>query len=308
MIENKKLCKLDVNVKNASKFEDVPLETFFGDDESKKAPIRGVISKIANNNKTVIEGIESLISENMLFRSFERAISLLVTAQNEKHLQRVEAALQTSVNEIKNYFGKNNSHMSDTKISLYLYTLQYLIFNLDKWKFSRKKHNNYKPILFLKLNYAEYKCKTCNLSTDLIRKLCFTDIYQQLHDENLQNFEFLDEQALENFIKCLDKYSLTHNVNDLYSGPKLEKLDLKKDRDIELIIDYIQIRFQLKELTLHFYTRNFHTVNEVIAEFIGNKDLYQIYTLANDIKNYLSRKENFTSILNVKNSNVKSNL
>ena len=46
MIENKKLCKLDINVKNASKFENVPLETFFGDDESKKAPIRGVIPKL----------------------------------------------------------------------------------------------------------------------------------------------------------------------------------------------------------------------------------------------------------------------
>jgi len=281
-------------------FEEVPLETFLGAESARKAAVHSIIAKIANNDKTVIAGIESLMYDEFVFTSFERAITLLITAKTEQQLQRVEAALQVTTNEIKNNHAKNSQYISHKKASLYLYTLQKLIFNLDKWKLPGKKYNLYKPQLTKKLQYARFKCKYLRISDDTIRLECFTDAYQQPYDENLRNFEFLDEQELDGFIKRIERYETTHNSNDIYKRRPLNELyaTAKNANNIDNLIAYIKAYKGIRELTLHYYTRNFHSINDIIAKYVGSNDLYNIYNIAESLKDYLQREEQFKAMMN----------
>ena len=276
-------------------FEDVDPQTFLGDNSA----LRTIIAKIANNNQTVITGIESLINEELIFRSFDRALSLLITAKNEQNLQRVEAALQITINEVRNFNAKGSPYMGNKKTSLYLYTLQTLIFNLGKWKFPDKKRNTFKPSLLVKLQYAKLKCAYANVGYDVIRDECFTSMYQQPYDKNLQNFEFLDEQRLDSFINRLRKYEKTHNPGDLYEPKSFDQLyaSAQKSNTIEKVINYLKVTFGVKDLNMAFYQSNYNAINAAIGKFVGSNELQTIYCISEALKNHLQSEEQFKATL-----------
>lgn len=288
------------SITNNLKFEEVPLETFLGAESARKSSVHSIIAKVANNNKTVIAGIESLLYDELIYSTFERAIKMLLTAKTEAHLMKVEAALQVTSNEIQNYHAKGSQYLSKKKASLYLYTLQYLIVNLEKWKLPGKKYNGYKSQLSQKLYYARFKCKCLNISDDTLRLECFTDAYQQPYDENLRNFEFLDEKELDGFIKRIERYETTFNLDDLYKRKPFNELysTVKNSNNIENLITYIKAYKGVKDFSLHYYTRNFHAVNDIIAKYVGTNDLYAIYNIAESLKDYLQRSEYFKNMIN----------
>jgi len=157
----------------------------------------------------------------------------------------------------------------------------------------------YKPSLILKLQFVKTKCKCLNIGDDIIRSQCMTNEFQQPYDENLRKFEYLDEQALNDFTRRVNIYEKSRNMNDLTvpRSPKFNTVKQKTNTGLEKIIFFIESTFNLKELTLHFYTRYFHYINEEVAKFIGSNDLYQIYTIADMIKEHLEKKEQFREII-----------
>ena len=100
---------------NKPKFEDIPLEAFLGSESKQKTQLRAILAKIADNNQTVIAGIESLLAEEVIFRSFERALPLLLNAKTTAQLKRAEASLQITANEIKKYKDKGSFYISNKK-------------------------------------------------------------------------------------------------------------------------------------------------------------------------------------------------
>lgn len=287
-------------------FEDVPLETFLGAESARKIGITKIISKITSN-KTVAAGIESLLYDELLSEDFERAFKMLLTAKNETQLLKVEATLQIISNKIKTYYQKGSQYLTSKKASLFLYTTQHLIFKLGKWKLPNKQCNIYEPQLAKKLKYARFKCKCLNIKDDTIRLECFTDAYQQPYDKNLRNFEFLDEQKLNSFIKRVERYETTFNIDDLYEKKPLNELyvSVKNANNIENLIAYIKAYKGIKDLTLHYYTRNFHAINDIIAQYVGSNDLYNIYNIAEALKDFLQREEHFKAIINYENTRIK---
>lgn len=288
------------NFTNNAAFEDVDLQTFLGDNSEENYALHSIIVKIANNNPTVAAGIESIMKGELSFRSFDRALSTLITAKNERALQSVEAALQVTIGEVKNYHAKGSPYMGNKKTSLYLYTLQTMILNLGKWKLPNKLRNTFKPNLLVKLQYARMKCAYAGVDENVIRQECFTTAYQQPYDKYLRNFEYLDEQRLDAFINRVRRYEVTQNPGDLYERRSYEELyaETQKSNTLEKIVLYIESTFGIKKLDTDFYTRNFHAVNEVIAHYIGSNELQKIYSISDLLKQYLEGREQFKATLN----------
>lgn len=284
---------------NNNDFQEVPVNSFLKNNSGNETALHHIISKIANNNPTVTEGIESLLGENINLRSFRRVLPMLLVAKSEQQLQKVEAALQVTENEIKEYHAKGL--ISIKKVSLYLYTTQNLILNLDKWEFPEHRINHYRPQLMRKLEELRFKCGYLNISENVIRKECFSDAYKQPYDKNLRSFEYLDEKLLDNFTKRVRKYEMTRNSYDLYHGSKLTKLNTKQsmvaNQTIETLIFVIESNLGIEELNSHYYSRNFHIVNEIIAKYIRTNDVYVIYAIAESLKEYLESREQFQSTL-----------
>ena len=280
-------------------FEEVDPQVFLGDSSGQKAVIRSIIAKIANNNPTVTTGIESLMNEELIFRSFDRALSLLITAKNEQNLQRVEAALQVTINEVRNYNAKKSPYMGNKKTSLYLFTLQNLILNLDKWKFPNKKKNTFKPNLLLKLQYAKLKCAYANVNENWIRFECFSSAYQQPYDKYLSNFEFIDEQRLDSLINRLRKYETTKNPDDLYDSKTISdfRASIQKNNRFDKVITYIEVTFGIKKLNLQFYTTNINAVNQAIAKYLGTNEIQTIYGVSEALRQHLVSQEQFKATM-----------
>lgn len=277
-------------------FEDVDTQTFLGEEAS---AMHRIVTKVANNNPTVTAGIESLLREDLVFRSFERAFALMITAKSEQHLQRAEAGYQVTINEIKQYHASNSRYLDHKKTSLYLFTLQYLILHLGKWKFPEKRVNNFKPTLLQKLHEARLRCAYAGIGYDVLRQACFSKDYQQPYDKNLRNFEFLDEQRLDTFLANLKRYDTTRTAHQLYKLKSLSRdnAPTQAENALEKIIRHVETTFGIKELNLHFYTRNFHAINEVIANFIGTNKLPVIYNVAETLRQYLESQEQFKTTL-----------
>jgi len=288
-----------VNLKD-DKFQEVSIDSFINDDPNKGTALRHIISKIASDNPTVIAGIESLLNEDVNFRSFRRVLPKLLLAKNEQQLQKVEAALQITANEIKDYDAKGSLYITHKKASLYLYTIQNLILNLDKWEFPENRINQYRPRLMVKLEDVRFKCGYLNISENVIRKECFSDAYKQPYDANLRSFEYLDEQLLDAFANRIRKYEMTRNSHDLYHGSKLTTFKMNDaavaNRTLEKIIYNIESNLDIN-LNLYYYTRNFHKVNEIISQYLGTNDVYVIYSIAESLKQYLESREQFQSTL-----------
>lgn len=284
---------------NKPKFEDIPLEAFLGSESKQKTQLRAILAKIADNNQTVIAGIESLLAEEVIFRSFERALPLLLNAKTTAQLKRAEASLQITANEIKKYKDKGSFYISNKKISLYLYTLQYLIVNLGKWKLQENNANTYKPSLLTKLHYVKFKCACLGIKKDVIRSECFSTDYQQPYDDNLRNFEYLDDEELDAFIKRLARYEVTRNARDLYKKTSLSFHQewVNDYNELEILIYHINANFSLRELTLKFYKDHTREINKIISKYLETDDLFKIFEVSQSLKDHLIKEQQFNDLL-----------
>jgi|GEM_PF-3241676 len=284
-----------------SAFEDVDIQTFTGTSTPESDALRTIITKIAGNNPTIISGLESLLTEKVILRSFERAILTLVTAKNERALQTVEAGLQTTINEVKMYNAQNSPYMTRQKTSLYLYTLQHLILNLDRWTLPKHAFNHFKPALKEKLQYARQKSMAFGITDDIVRRECFSTDYQQPYDPSLRNFEFLDESRLDSFINRLHRYEITQNPRDLYNFRSYTepKGASEKTKAVETIIKHMEKRFQIKEMDLNYYKQNCNAINKEIVCIFGPDNLPAVVEIIDSVSQYLEAKQHFQTQLGI---------
>ncbi|MCM1403903.1 MAG: hypothetical protein NC133_00110 [Prevotella sp.] len=254
------------------------------------------IAKIAGNNPKVMQGIESMLNGEVIFHSFERALSLLIIAKNEHYLQAVEAGLQVTINEIKNYYAQHSPYMDDEKTSLWLYTLQYLITNLGKWEFANKKENHYQPSLMQKLRYVEIKGANLGLRNNTIHNECFTKDHQRPNDQDLRNFEFLDEQRLDSFTNRLNKFEITQNPHDLFDSTRSFQASQQSAfthnyvNILEKVIQHLQATLHVLEFDLTYLIQHAELINQEIAKYIGSHDQDKIDSINKAIFRHIEKQ------------------
>ena len=281
--------------KAGMKFENVDIQDFLEENKASNVALRKIINKVAGDNPTVALGIESLMSERIILRSFERAFVTLISAKNDHTLQSVEAGFQTTINEVKSYHEQNSPYMTAKKTSLYLYSLQHLIMNLDGWKLPNHERNNFKPALKTKLQQARSKSKILGINDSMVRSECFSTDYQQPYDPVLRNFEFLDEVRLDNYLNNLRKYELTRNLSVLYDSKMFPtaRATNQKTKAIETLIRHMEKKFKIKELNLEFYKKHFNVINQEIIKLVGADSLGTIHDVIDAITQYLEAKAQF---------------
>ena len=286
-------------------FEDVDIQTFIGSNTPDNASLRAIIVKIAGNNPTMVSGLESLWTEEVLLRSFQRGLLTLVTAKNERALQTVEAAFQTTINEVKTYNAQNSPYMDDKKTSLYLYTLQNLVMNLDRWKLPHNALNRFKPALKEKLQYAKLKSISFGIGDDIIRRECYSTAYQQPYDPALRNFEFLDEARLNSYINHLRRYEVTQNPRDLYNFKTLTppKITTKRTQAVETLIKHMEKKFQIKKMDLNYYKKNFYAINQELIEILDSNDIPKVSEVIDSIAQYLEAEQQFQNQVGLTTNN-----
>lgn len=278
-----------------SEFEDVDIKDFLDANKPENIALHKIINKIAGDNPTVALGIESLLTEKIILRSFERAFSTLITAKNARVLHNVEAGFQTTINEVKNYHDQNSPYMTRQKTSLYLFTLQHMIMNLDHWTLPHHEINDFVPSLKKKLKYARSKSKLLNINDNIVRRECFVTDYQQPYDPVLRNFEFLDENRLDSYINRLHKYEITKNPNDLYDAKMFptSRVTNQKTKAVETIIKHMEKKFKIKELDINTYKKHYKAINQEVVNLFGADDLPAIYEIIDAITQYLGAKQQF---------------
>lgn len=279
-------------------FENVDLGVFLDTNDSSKNPkLRSIIAKIADNNKDVMDGIDMLLHETVSLPSFERAISLLVTAKSERNLQSVEAALQVTVNEIKKLHAKRSPYMTTKKTALYLYSLQYLLTHLGKWKFQNGEQNKFTPTLVQKLQDVKFKSSYLGIPDDAISRECFTDMYRQPNHPVLRNFKFLDEQRLDSFANRLDEYERTRKSADYPITPKgfqpsrQELMQKRQDNVLKKIIQHLEDTFGISKLDLDYLVLNLPMVSREIGKFIGSNDQQKIEDITYKLMQHLEYQQ-----------------
>ncbi len=258
---------------------------------------KDTIAQIAGNNPKVIAGINALLNENVIFRSFDRALNLLLNARSEHYLRAVEAGLQVTVNEIKNYHVQHSPYITDDKAALYLYTLQHLITHLGQWEFKNGEPNHYKPILTQKLRYVELKGASLGIRKDMIRRECFSKAYQQPNDQVLSNFEFLDEQRLDTFTNRLNRYEITQDPCNLFESNKNFQTLLKTISSpnyihiMEKLIQHLKESLEIMELDLTYLKQNVQTVSKEVGKYIGSNDPQKIESINKAILRHLENSQ-----------------
>ncbi len=280
------------------KFENVDLGVFLDtNDSTKNSKIHAIIAKIADNNPDVIDGVEMLMHESIAFPSFDRAIALLVTAKTERHLQAAEAALQMTINDIKTLHAKRSPYMTTKKTALYLFSLQYLITHLGKWKLQNGERNNFTPSLVQKLQDVKFKSSILGIPDDTISRECFTDMYRQPNHPVLRNFKFLDEQRLDSFANRLDEYERTRKSVDYPIAPKgfqPSQQELKQEQQknvLKKIIHHLEDTFGIPKLDLDYLMLNLPMVSREIGKFINSNDQQKIEDITFKLMQHLEYQQ-----------------
>ncbi|MBR4418839.1 MAG: hypothetical protein IKT33_02410 [Clostridia bacterium] len=282
---------------NQTKYDFVPLNTFLGKKNTAVSKMDLIIEKITNNLK-VREGIKSILDGEILFRSFNRAITILLTAKNKAQLERADRSLQIAANEIKNYEKIGGSSIPHYQIALYLYTIQELMINLDKWKLPGNQETNYVPSIIEKLRNVKFKCACLGLNEDVIREECFSNDYQIPYDDVLRNFVYLDEEEVDAFLKRLSRYEVTQYYGDLYKKTLQSTWKVASEEyDIGIILCHIKINLGINRLTLKSYEENHWEIRKIINQYIGTDDIYPRTVLANALKDYLLKEEQYNKTL-----------
>ena len=243
--------------------------------------IKSLLSKISN--KTARNGVIALFNEEYSFKSLDRALDVISMAKTEHDLQVVEAALQTTINEIREFNVHGSKCWNDGKASLYLFTLQYLILNLNKYELENSK-NNYVSQLAFKYQNTCKKCIDLSVDLDIMNQQCLTTEYQQPENEDLKNFKFIDLKRVDAFNMRLNRYAVTRNKEDLFDTKDyLKGLPTKEQIDIILnkLILHFEKKYKLEKFTLKAYDEHlieilneintiFATANKGVSRYIND--------------------------------------
>ena len=231
--------------------------------------IKNLLSKISD--RTAKSGIIVLFTEEHTLKSLDRAKEVLNTAKNEHDLQIIEAALQTAITEIREFNIRGSQYWDNGKTSLYLYTLQYLILNLNKLDLGNNAENKYTPKIVTKLQEMHAKCDELGINFNVMRQQCITTQYQRPDNDELRNFKFIDVNRVDAFNSRLKKYAVTHNKEDLFDSKQLYQT-LPTSEQIDIIINklttHLERKFNITKLDLSTYdTRILDILQEINTLF-----------------------------------------
>ena len=252
--------------------------------------VKAILANISD--KTAANGVVALLNEEYPFHSYERALEVLSTSQKkENDLLIAEAALQTTINEIKEFNQRNPKYWSDQKTSLYLYTLQYIILHLSAFEKSIDK-NNYKPRLVAKIHEISARCARLGLDIEIMRSQCLTTQYQQADNSVLRDFKFIDLERVESFSRRLKKYEITHKINDLYESNLYQQLPTTSQIDaiIQKLITHMEKKFSIK-LDLQSYEKNCGPIINEINNLFTTADPGVVQYISEALKKNLEAKE-----------------
>lgn len=167
------------------------------------------LTKLINAEPFLLNGVENLVNDRLVFDALNRAATALANAKNSDNLQAAEAGFQTTINEIRQINQTKNSYISNDKAAQYIFTLQNSIFCLSDWKFANGKENNYVPLLTRKMNQMLMQATEMGLDPAAIRDYCYSDAYQSKTRPELADFQFLDDQKMDAVLNDFRQYQLT---------------------------------------------------------------------------------------------------
>ncbi len=289
----------NVSYHNQPKYDFVPLNTFLGKKIVLSPKVDVIIEKITNNLK-VREGIKMLLNGEIVFRSFNRAITILLTAKNKAQLERAEGSLQVAANEIKNYEINGGASISHYQVALFLYTIQELMINLDKWKLPGNKESSYIPNIIQKLNNTKFKCACLGINESVIRDECYSTDYQIPYDDVLCNFIYLDEEEINSFTKRLNQYEKTKSqyYNQFLKKSLQSSYNIQsKDYDASMIVYHIKLDLGIDHLNLKAYEENYWQIKKIISQYLRTDDIYPCTVLATALKDLLVKEELYNKTL-----------
>lgn len=251
--------------------------------------IKATLDKM--QNQTVIDGVKSLLNEKYTFRSFERALQVLSTAQDERDLQIVEAALQTTITEIKEFNKQGSKYWDDKRTAWYLFTLQYIKLRLNGFELANG--NKYKPRLVEKMKHLKDKCDKLGLDEEIITSQCTTTRYQQPDNEDLANFKFIDIERVDAFSKRLSKYAITRNEKDLYESSTYPQMPAPEQIKVilEKLVTHMEKKFGFPELDAQTYRQNFSAIAAEIYELFCTTDPVVVKGIIDAMTKLMEAKE-----------------
>lgn len=173
------------------------------------------LTKLVNAEPFLMNGVENLVNDRLVFDALNRATTALANAKNSDNLQAAEAGFQTTINEIRQISQNKNSYISNDKASQYIFTLQNLIFCLSDWQFENGKENNYVPLLTRKMNQMLMQASETGLDPAAMRDYCYSNVYQNKTRPELADFQFLDDQKMDAVLSDFRQYQLTKDNNIL---------------------------------------------------------------------------------------------
>lgn len=260
--------------------------------------MHGIIAKIADNDPTVTAGLEGLINETLPLPAFERALTLLVTARTERQLQMVEAALQVTINDVKNHHAQNPLLMPTQKCALYLNALQFLITNLGRWNLRDNKKHNFQPAILQKLQNVSERSLSLGLDDTIVNAQCYSTAYQDPEHPVLQDFKLLDEDRLNKFHKNLQHYESIKNINRASSDAAknqqlLQQLVTNQNyaEFLDRVVNHLKITLKVENIDADFVTQNQQAVSQGICLYIDSNNKQIIDQTMDDLVRHLNRRE-----------------
>ncbi len=248
------------------------------------------------NDKTATQGLVDLLNEEYPFPSYDRALEVLSSPKNENDLLIVEAALQTTIKEIKDYNRTNPKHWNEQKTSLYLYTLQYIILHLNSFKLLNSKENNYKPQIVSQIIDLTNKCSKLGLDPEIMQSQCRTPKYQFNDPDHpaLSSFYFIDSEMVDGFSKRLKTYSITHKPGDLFESDLYQNYSLssRDEAVFQKLILHMQNGFGIEKMDFKTYVEKCGLISKEIRKIFKSETPEKIQQINDAFRQYLEKKDN----------------
>ena len=115
----------------------------------------------------------------------------------------------------------------------------------------------------------------------------------------MRNFEYLDDEELDAFIKRLARYEVTRNARDLYKKTSLSFHQewVNDYNELEILIYHINANFSLRKLTFKFYKDHTREINKIISKYLETDDLFKIFEVSQSLKDHLIKEQQFNDLL-----------
>ena len=282
------------------RFQNIDVKSF---DKPSDTTLRAIISKIADGDPTVTEGIETIMNDEIVLKPFNRAIINRVSARNTRDLQTADGSLQVAINQVlKLYYDNESQYMTKLKASLYLNALQYLMMGLDKVKLPDGQINDYIPAWKKMLIEVRNKALAFGLDDKVVRHECFSTEFMVPNKYNnaLCNFEFCDEKLIKSFADRLKKYEKTRNPEiliDMKTFPSGRETS-QKSTNTEKLLAELAKRFNVAKITPSYYHKHANAIKSEILKMCPD-NLSMTYDVINAVAQYLRAEEQYRILLNL---------